>query len=232
MTPVERAQAEKFIIADRGPLKPKVKKKTFKVHEQVSPCEKAIMMEFKSYDRKTKMIESNLLSPSNSQVGIGFTASTGKFQAISPPLSTAMEQLQDPSVGVREDRLSEWEKSHFEKIFKSLDDFAKTKLIKRESLLKLWEVMEKDETYLGKIPMISKEEFNNIVAIRLKDKKELGYLTFRKLLDDFGWRKLNKSETQGRVDKLYHTANVYLREGKSQDAINECAKALSLSRYH
>ena len=218
-------------MADRGPLMKKEHKKVFKVHEQISPCEKTIMGAFKELDRKTKMIESNLLS--SKQLTVTESGSPQNLvRSVKPPLNSTVEKLDLATNSVRPDRLTEWEKSHFEKIFKSLDDFAKTKTIKRDSLKKLFDVMEKDETYLGKIPVINKEEILEKVALRMKDKKELSYLTFRLLLDDFGWRTLTKAESKSRVDALYETANTLLREGKSKEAINECANALSLSRYH
>lgn len=201
----------------------------FKVHEQISPCEKTVIASYKALERKTKMIESNLALD-----GFPGEARTMAKQsnAAKPPLNSIMEQMVSGVSLVRPDQLNDWEKTHFEKIFKTMDDFAKTKTIKRESLLKLFDIMEKDDTYLGKVPTISKDEFLEKVAQRMKDKKELSYLTFRLLLDDFSWRTLTKAESQGRVDALYENANTLLREGKSQDAINECAKALSLSRYH
>lgn len=95
----------------------------------------------------------------------------------------------------------------------------------------MWDVMEKDETFLGKIPEITKEEFNNIVSNRLKDKKELSYLTFRLILDEFPWRLINRRQAHERADKLYQTANDLLRANKDSDALNECIKAIGLTKY-
>jgi hypothetical protein len=228
---VERTQSEKFIVADRGPVVKKQGRGDFKVHEQVSPCEKTVMLAYKDLQRKTRLIESNfsLFTDSPGEAALSIKAPA---RGLKPPLNSVVEKLDFPSSNVLPDRLSEWEKSHFEKIFKTLDDFAKTKTIKRDSLLKLFDIMEKDETFLGKVPKITKDEFTLAVGQRLREKKELSYLTFRQLLDDFGWRTLAKAESQARVTALYEQAGVLLRGGKAQDAINECAKALSLSRYH
>lgn len=189
------------------------------------------MASYKNLERKTKMIESNFALTNDAP--LDETTQTLKItNGTKPPLNATVEKLGYASSNVSSNRLTEWEKSHFEKIFKTLDDFAKTKTIKRDSLQKMFDIMQKDDTYLGKVPTISKEEFLEKVALRMKDKKELSYLTFRLLLDDFDWRTVTKAESQSRVDTLYENANTLLREGKSQDAINECAKALSLSRYH
>lgn len=204
-------------------MKQKIKKQVFKVHEQVSPCEKTVMAEFKAYQKKTSMVEANYL-------GHDYSPAIRAVQAL-PPLSKAVETLGDPSTQVRHDRLSEWEKSNFEKIFKTMDDFAKTKTIKRESLAKLFDIMKNDDTYLGKIPVITREAFDQIVAERIKEKKELSYLTFRLLLDDFGWRILGQDESQERVDKLYEKANMLLKLGKKEESMAECEKAISLSKH-
>lgn len=189
------------------------------------------MTAFKDLEKKKKLIESNL-SLGSSPITESAPSIKSVTRSMKPPLNSTVEKLEHASSNVLPDRLSEWEKSNFEKLFKSMDDFAKTKTIKRDSLLKLFDIMQKDDTFLGKVPVISKDEFIQKVALRLKDKKELSYLTFRLLLDDFAWRKLSRVETKDRVDSLYEMAGTLLREGKSQDAINECTKALSLSRYH
>lgn len=193
------------------------------MHEQISPGEQTVMQAYKAYEKKTRMIESNFLTHDLSPTLMD-------VQDV-PPLSVAVENLADPGTQVRKDRLSEWEKSYLEKIFKTLDDFAKTKTIKRESLAKLFAIMENDETYLGKVPTITKYQFDDIIAARMKDRKELSYLTFRLLLDDFAWRVQSKDVAQERIDTLYEKANMLLKQGKKQESINECEKAICLSKH-
>ena len=131
---------------------------------------------------------------------------------------------------MRHDRLNDWEKQNFEKIFKTMDDFNKTKTIKRESLAKLFDKMITDETYLGKVPTISKEDFEVLVNTRLKDRKEISYVKFRLLLDDFSWKVQDQNILKERSDKLYSDATYLLKFGKDADALNECIKAMSLTR--
>ena len=131
---------------------------------------------------------------------------------------------------VRPDRLNDWEKQNFEKIFKTMDDFSKTKTIKKESLTKLFDKMAADDTYLGKVPTIGKEQFEQLVNDRLKDKKEISYVKFRLLLDDFAWKVQDQNVLKERSDKLYADANYLLKFGKDVDALNECIKAMGLTK--
>lgn len=52
----------------------------------------------------------------------------------------------------------------------------------------MFEVMARDDTYMGRVPDCSAEEFQAAVDKRLGDKKELNWTTFRHLLDDIRWR--------------------------------------------
>lgn len=146
------------------------------------------------------------------------------------PLNNTMERLANPSAKAS-DRLSEWDKSSFEPIFKTTDDFAKTKTIKRESLGKLFQVMVKDETFMGWVPAITEEQFHEAVARRVKERKEVSWITFRLLLDDFPWRKKTKEEGRDLVDQLYEAADRLRKQGKPQEAMNEVLKAMGLTRH-
>lgn len=147
------------------------------------------------------------------------------------PLNATMDKLvMSPSLKPS-DKLTEWDKSSFEPLFKSMDDFAKTKTIKRESLNKLFGVMMKDETFMGWIPAITQEQFLEAVSKRVKDRKEVSWITFRLLLDDFPWRKITREEGQKLVDKLYEEADKLRRQGKHQEAMNEVIKAMGLTRH-
>lgn len=128
------------------------------------------MTAFKDLEKKKKLIESNL-SLGSSPITESAPSIKPVTRSMKPPLNSTVEKLEHASSNVLPDRLSEWEKSNFEKLFKSMDDFAKTKTIKRDSLLKLFDIMQKDDTFLGKVPVISKDEFIQKVALRLKDKK-------------------------------------------------------------
>lgn len=230
---MERQVADKFLIDDKKPVKPKEKRKVFKVHEQISKVEQMIFKEAKQIERKREQAEELFKSLHPTMDDSKTVALTRKA-----PLNFMME-LMDSNSMCKPERLNDWEKSNFEKTFKSLDDFgnlihltsARTKTIKRESLSKLFTMMERDDTFLGKVPSISSTEFDAIVSKRLKDKKELSYLTFRLLLDDFAWKPLKKADAVARSDALYESGKVMLRHGKDADALNEAIKAMSLTKY-
>ena len=91
--------------------------------------------------------------------------------------------------------------------------------------------MARDDTYMGRVPDCSAEQFAAAADKRLGDKKELNWTTFRHLLDDVPWRTVQKHEVQLKVDQLYEEANILLRAGKRQESFNECLKAAGITRH-
>ncbi len=209
--------------------KPKTRKKMTKVHEIISPGEKAVMIQAKKIEKKQRMIEANIQPVVKIREG-----STVPLVGL-PPMNTAYERLERGEAG--HDKLSEWEKGNFERIFRTLDDYRrfeliveKTKVIRKESLDRLWEAMEKDETYMGKVPAFNKRQFDEIVNSKLGDKKQLSSLTFGKILEAVQWKELSNQEVKERADKFYQSATELLRAKKDSDCLAECIKALGITR--
>jgi hypothetical protein len=221
----EREQTRLFLIKFNAPKKEKEKKTVFKVHEQMSACEKDVARMAKEIEKKKREEDRAFLE---SLPELSITSKPGLNKTV--PLNTMMDKLANSGTKAT-NRLSEWDKSSFEPLFKSMDDFAKTKTIKRESLNKLFGVMVKDETFMGWVPDITQEEFQEAVNNRVKERKEVSWITFRQLLDDFGWRKLTRAEGQDVVDRLYEEADKLRKQGKHQEAMNEVIKAMGLTRH-
>ena len=225
ITPAEREQTKLFWIKFNAPKKEKVKQAVFKVHEQMSACERDVARMAKEIDKKKREEDRVFLG----SVPETSTSSLPRLTR-TVPLNNTMDKLTNPSTKPA-DRLSEWDKSSFEPIFKAMDDFPKTKTIKRESLKKLFQVMVKDETFMGWVPAITADQFQEAVAKRVKERKEVSWITFRLLLDDFPWRKVTKEEGKDLVDQLYEAADKLRKQGKPQEAMNEVLKAMGLTRH-
>lgn len=196
------------------------------MHEQVSPCERDVIREARTLERRTKLAESQLMLTYQPSEADDFKSRPLQLKV---PLSDTVAKI-EVRASARPGQLSEWEKENIERIFKTMDDFPKTKTVKVDSLTKLFDRMMVDETCLGKVPDITKKEFENLVQTRLKEKKEVSYLKFRLLLDEFPWKVLPKAELQQRSEEMYAEANRLLRFGKDADALTECIKAMSLTR--
>lgn len=88
----------------------------FKVFEQISPGEKAVMSKAQQLERRQKRIEQNVLATPD--------ATGTPARELKMPLNSTMDRL-NQGVYVRADQLSEWDKASFEKAFKALDDYGR-----------------------------------------------------------------------------------------------------------
>lgn len=107
----------------------------------------------------------------------------------------------------------------------------KTKVVKVESLNRMFDIMSEDQTFMGRVPACTKEDFQNAIIKRLGDAKELNWTTFRYLLDDISWRTVHKEEVKDKVEKLFEEANLLLKAGKKQDSFDMSLKAAGIARH-
>jgi hypothetical protein len=89
----------------------------FKVFEQISPGEKAVMSKAQQLERRQKRIEQNVLAGPEGPAGT-------PPRELKMPLNSTMDRL-NQGVYVRADQLSEWDKASFERAFKALDDYGR-----------------------------------------------------------------------------------------------------------
>lgn len=98
-------------------VKSKQRRKYTNVHEMISPGEASVIKQASAIEARRHLAESSVQPPVKLKEG-----ATAPLQR-KAPLNLTYE-LMEQGGHIRPDRLTDWEKANFEKVFKSMDDFG------------------------------------------------------------------------------------------------------------
>lgn len=221
---LERQNADKLIKSQKIPGLKKNKRKAFKVFEQISTLERETMRLAKTHikDGASETLRQEELHKE-------------EYERIKlmekPPLNDAqlkLQKLEDNKVD-KSNRITEWEKSKFLTSYKAFDP-KKEGAIEVEDALKLFDDIKEDSYMIGKVPEITREEFETYLKGYLNKNDKIGWNRFRVALDDFSWVQFSASGAEARINTLYKEAQSLFYTNKREESLQKVLNALSIDK--